>query len=138
MKQCCICKQNKELSEFPKNAAQPSGYAYECKECSHARTRALPSQSKERRLDRHLRRSYGITLDQYNERLRDQSSRCAICHVSSTLLREGLCVDHDHTTGLIRGLLCRNCNLAVGNMMDSATIAASAAAYLARHVAKLP
>ena len=79
-------------------------------------------------------RTFGITLPQYETKLREQSGLCAICNKHYTEFKEqALCIDHNHTTGKTRALLCRNCNLAVGNLLDSPTIAASAAAYLLRH-----
>ena len=42
-------------------------------------------------------------------------------------------VDHDHITGKVRGLLCSNCNLAVGNVLDSALVASKLASYLVKH-----
>lgn len=69
---------------------------------------------KDRR--RHLRRCYGITLEDYNDLYDQQEGRCAICKEEEK--REGwwLHVDHDHSTGEIRGLLCSVCNLALGHI----------------------
>ena len=72
----------------------------------------------------HLRLKYGITIAQYDELLRLQDGVCASCHKPETSLsRIGtlrrLSVDHDHVTGLVRGLLCCNCNRALGWLDDS-------------------
>lgn len=56
-----------------------------------------------------IRREYGITSQDYYSMLEDQNGLCAICEVNIT--DQKLCVDHNHKTGRIRGLLCRNCNL---------------------------
>ncbi len=54
---------------------------------------------------------YGITEEEYNTLLEKQNYQCAVCH---EIPEEWLCVDHDHITGKIRGLLCKSCNLLVG------------------------
>lgn len=48
-----------------------------------------------------------------------QDWHCAICRVSMNELEHGLMVDHDHDTGQVRGLLCRYCNLMLGNAFDN-------------------
>ena len=60
--------------------------------------------------DRNLRKRYGITLKQYNEMLKDQDYKCAICLKPHTKEAKGLQVDHCHVTGRVRGLLCCYCN----------------------------
>ena len=66
-----------------------------------------------------LKTKFGITLDQYNDMLKEQNYRCMVCNQVET--RRGnkggirsLAVDHCHTSGKIRGLLCGNCNVALG------------------------
>jgi len=67
-----------------------------------------------------LKRKYGITLKQYNKLLEEQDHKCLICGLPSTAIdkRTGqprqLAVDHDHSTNKVRGLLCSNCNTALG------------------------
>lgn len=79
---------------------------------------------------------YGLTLDQYAELLRKQRGVCAICGEPETLVRKGtlcqLTIDHDHTTGQVRGLLCNNCNRAIGLLKDSPEHLRTAAEYLER------
>ena len=74
---------------------------------------------------------YGLTTAQREEMYRAQSGRCAVCRGA----RESgdLKVDHDHATGVIRGLLCHACNVGLGHFMDSPSILTSAAWYLERH-----
>ena len=69
------------------------------------------------RQDYDLRRLYGISLEKYHEILEAQGGVCAICHTHPTKTR--LSVDHDHQTGVIRGLLCHRCNLGIGAFCDS-------------------
>ena len=77
----------------------------------------------------YLKRTYGLTPDAYDSMLIGQGGVCAGC---GSLPPEGknLFVDHNHTTGEVRGLLCNNCNRAVGNMHDDPNIAATLSEYL--------
>ena len=77
-----------------------------------------------------LKARYGITVEEYNVMLKNQEFRCAICGIHDDDLPDSLCVDHDHTTGEVRGLLCKPCNLALGSMRDNPLLLQKAAAYL--------
>jgi len=57
-----------------------------------------------------LLRTYGITLEQYEEAFRRQKGECAVCHRHQDNFKTLLCVDHDHHSNEIRGLLCTYCN----------------------------
>lgn len=76
-----------------------------------------------------LRRKYGLTLEQFISLRAQQSECCAIC---KNPLGEGhkVHVDHDHTTGAVRGILCNGCNMALGKFKDSAELLESAIRYL--------
>ena len=103
-----------------------------CKGCSHKRTNAWrrSNPSKMKAIDRKgkLRLKYNITVEEYNEMLALQEGVCAICGKEEK--RRPLSVDHCHTTGKIRGLLCSSCNLAVGLIGDSSIVAARIVRYL--------
>jgi len=72
-------------------------------------------------------RQYGISAAEYDALLKKQNGACAICRRRS---KERLCVDHCHLTGMIRGLLCRRCNLALGILKDDQGSLIAAVAYL--------
>lgn len=76
-----------------------------------------------------LRKLYGISLTQYTELFNKQDGHCAICKEISD---KTLSVDHDHRTGKVRGLLCHDCNRALGQFKDSILILESATEYLYR------
>jgi hypothetical protein len=78
----------------------------------------------------HLKRKFGLTLEQYDEMLAAQEGGCAIC---SDPPEEGktLHIDHDHATGLVRGLLCQRCNHALGLFREDDSLLQEAAAYVA-------
>lgn len=77
-----------------------------------------------------LKRKYGITLEHFNEMYTNQNGCCAICGDHTDAFSRSLHVDHCHTTGKIRGLLCVNCNTAIGKLKDDVSIVLKAAAYL--------
>jgi len=84
----------------------------------------------------HLRRKFGITLDDYDRRLAEQGGGCAVC---GNPPRDdiSLHVDHEHQTGRIRGLLCFRCNNALGDLGDDPDVLIRAASYVGP-VAKHP
>lgn len=60
--------------------------------------------------NKYLLKRFGITEDQYDELLRKQDGRCAVCKRTAGSFRARLSVDHDHKSGHVRGLLCVHCN----------------------------
>lgn len=81
--------------------------------------------------DGYLMRTYGITSAQYDEMLESQDGVCAICGQEEQVKTRGLSVDHCHTTGEIRGLLCSFCNMALGLIKDDTQSLINAVKYLA-------
>jgi hypothetical protein len=88
-------------------------------------------ETKERVKNRYMINRYGINLDRYNELLLEQGGVCAVCHIDKA---ERLHVDHDHNTGVVRGLLCGSCNRAIGLMKDDTDILNSAIEYLKNEI----
>lgn len=72
----------------------------------------------------------GMSLEQYESLLLAQNECCAICNVHKSNWNIPLCVDHDHATNKIRGLLCRSCNSALGLFGDNPINLRNAATYL--------
>ena len=73
---------------------------------------------------------YGITEEQFKDLAKRQGDACASCGVDATGLIHILCVDHDHYTNEIRGLLCHDCNTAAGWLSDDPIKAEKLAEYL--------
>jgi hypothetical protein len=73
----------------------------------------------------HLKRRYGITEAQFDEMVNQQGGLCAACKK-----RPATQVDHDHQTGRVRGILCLNCNAALGAFKDDPRIVWAAIEYL--------
>lgn len=84
-----------------------------------------------------LRHYYGIGIDDYNEMLAAQNGVCAICEKPEKAKVRGkvkpLSVDHSHTTGKVRALLCSSCNHLLGHAFESAEVLRAAALYLEQH-----
>jgi hypothetical protein len=81
-----------------------------------------------------LKRYYGITPEQYDAMLAQQNGLCALCQTPETDTRNRvLCVDHDHATKKVRGLLCNGCNRGLGFFQDKVTVLQTAIEYLMKH-----
>lgn len=84
-----------------------------------------------------LRRYYGLTLSEYTDKHLRQRGVCAICGKPETTVLHGkikpLSVDHDHTTGAIRDLLCHSCNHGLGHFFDNRDTLLAAVRYLDKH-----
>jgi len=86
--------------------------------------------------DGERKRKFGISPDRYAEMFNSQSGLCAICNQPETATRLGkvkaLAVDHCHNTGVIRGLLCADCNTGIGKLKENIDIFQSAIQYLTK------
>lgn len=125
MKKCNTCGFTKPYSAFNKRVQEKDGYNYKCRECM----RAYRQKWKRAEACCALRRKYGISLAEYEELAIKQGNACAICHVQATKEKR-LAVDHNHTTGEVRGLLCGPCNQALGLLADSPSRVSKALKYL--------
>lgn len=76
-----------------------------------------------------IKRKYGLTGEQYNILLQTQNGLCALCGTSP----RSLCVDHDHNTGRVRALLCKPCNVLLGQVENKPLLIEKMISYLATH-----
>src|ERR1035437_6937443 len=79
-----------------------------------------------------LRKSFGMSIEQYNDMFSTQAGRCAICGKHQSEMKSRIAVDHDHATGKVRQLLCTWCNARLATIENRA-FHDKAEAYLARH-----
>lgn len=124
MKKCTKCKSKKPLTDFYSSVNTKDNLHSWCKPCFRENTR-----------NDYLKRSFGIEIADYEAMLSMQDYGCAICgKKDDTLLRSGvykrLCVDHNHKTGKLRGILCENCNRGIGLFKDSQELLENAINYL--------
>jgi hypothetical protein len=80
--------------------------------------------------NKRLRNKYLLTFEEYQELFNKQQGKCAICGTHQDDLKSSLCVDHNHTTGKVRGLLCHKCNLLIGNANENTATLNNAMNYL--------
>ena len=121
-KNCPICGELKERSEFHKWKSRQDGLTAYCKKCTSKKTKSwrdqnpdkLPTLEQNRISSR--KRSCGISEKDYAQMLIDQDNQCAICKIQ---IGWEAAVDHCHDTNKVRGLLCRNCNLGLGGFKDN-------------------
>ena len=83
----------------------------------------------------HIRRKFGITPEDFHSMSEAQNDVCAICGKAEgeDNRRTKLTIDHNHDTGKIRGLLCHNCNTAIGLFKDDISNISNAIDYLRKH-----
>lgn len=105
-----------------------------CVECGKSKNRLERQTPEYKNARKHydLNRRYGLSKEEYNKLLDQFEHRCAICDVEASKLKKGLCVDHDHTTGKIRGLLCDRCNRGLGMFQDDIKMLQNATLYLSQ------
>ncbi|MCX5537705.1 endonuclease VII domain-containing protein [Streptomyces sp. NBC_00006] len=111
---CADCSESLPLSEFHRNGR--GGHLSRCRPCRAATRKAWRENNRVRQAA-HRRRfqlaRYGLTEDEYGAMLEEQGGVCAMCRETCSTGRQ-LAVDHDHVTGVVRGLLCQKCNRGLG------------------------
>lgn len=129
MKSCSTCGTDKPLTDYYKHPTGKDGYTATCKSCKRGYENR--NYDPHARRERTLKEGYGLTLADYDAMLVEQGSCCAICGTGDPGHNSGrFVVDHDHTTGDVRGLLCCSCNLMLGKAYDNVSILKSAINYL--------
>ena len=98
--------------------------------------RTFKNQQKKANHDRMVVKTYGLTPGEYDRLYAEQGGVCAICRRAKGKVKR-LAVDHDHETGLVRGLLCGPCNQLVGYFQNSPETFRRAAAYLDHAAARI-
>ncbi|MFG2001357.1 endonuclease VII domain-containing protein [Spirillospora sp. NPDC048911] len=128
MKYCPRCEETMPLEAFGRNRSQKSGLTAYCRPCHTAAMAEIKERTHGSERNYLLKRRYGITEQDVERMAAQQGDICVIC-----LSGAAKHVDHDHTTGKVRGLLCFSCNGALGQFGDNPCHMRAAAAYLERH-----
>lgn len=146
LKRCPRCEETKGVSSFSKNKTMKDGMQSQCKSCKkeihmehvakdpvrhQEKTKAYgakwwASLTPEKRKAYKLKHNYDLTIEEYNVMLKEQNNLCLIC--KEILIKP--VVDHCHTTGKVRGLLCGTCNSGIGMLKDDPEIVLRAYDYL--------
>jgi hypothetical protein len=148
MKKCTKCGTLKPFTEFSKDKYKQDGHRSACKECNkqdHIRRytndpdgcknrskeyrKKNPEKVKTSNRNTKLKRNYGITHDDYVAMIKNQSNKCACCSKET----DKLVVDHNHTTGQVRELLCNQCNTALGLLNEDVTVMQNMINYTRKH-----
>lgn len=133
-KVCPGCKESKPYSSFYANRTSKINCSAYCKVCANVMSKEYAKKNADKIQPKlagyALKRRYGITVADYEAQLSKQLNRCAICAVEACPTGRKFAVDHDHTTGAVRGLLCAGCNQGLGNFRDSLIILENAINYL--------
>lgn len=155
MKQCAHCKEMKSIDSFHKRNKSKDGAHPYCKVCTASKNKEWFSNNKEKHAatcalwysknkekanrkgtDWHYKSNYGISYEEFILLAGKQQNKCAIC--STTLVFTGrgttrAVMDHCHTTGDIRGILCSNCNQGIGLLKENIGILKSSILYLEKY-----
>ena len=112
-KTCTRCKHEKEITEFHKSKSQQDGRTYVCKPCCR---------------DQQMQIKFGMSKEDYDIMFAKQGGLCAICSHPPT--KKYFSVDHNHTTGNVRALLCNNCNAMIGLAKEKTETLQNAISYI--------
>jgi hypothetical protein len=94
---------------------------------------AHPEQRREYVRASQTKRRYGLTREQHRALYAAQNGCCAICKIEETKLKRRLCIDHDHKTNKVRGLICHPCNVIIGHAGEKTETLIETILYLERH-----
>lgn len=152
-RQCKVCRFDKPITEFgisssytSKSGERRQYRSWACRSCKaldegerrrrypdtyRLRDRARSPMQRSRQPSRFTK--FGITKEQYEAIEQDQKGLCLICGVEPIGRHTRLSIDHNHATGLFRGLICGNCNAGMGFFYDDPELLKKAARYLRSH-----
>jgi len=132
-KTCTKCLLTKDVSEFYKRVRSSDGLHNWCKDCCklHAKGKTATGRKKASHRRSHLKLVYAMDEQTYTRLFAKQEGKCAICKAEGELL-----IDHDHSDGHVRELLCRKCNTGLGFFYDDEMLLLAAAWYVYNHRSK--
>lgn len=154
MKKCNVCKEIKSLDYFYiQRINKKTGtitYQYFCKQCNAKKSsdhykktfhgndaekwkekrknRRQTKQSKDWYVRYRLQTRFGLTVEEFNEKKKEQNNKCYLCNRKNS--KKELCIDHNHNTGKIRKLLCHRCNTTLGLVDENITLLKNMIIYL--------
>lgn len=135
---CSKCSLFLPWVAFNINSKGKNGRKSICRKCTQKASKELLDKRKienpeflvERNRKKMLKSNYGLSLEDYEELLKNQKFKCAICSTKENKVSENMFVDHCHKTGVVRGLLCYHCNTLLGMAKDSTDTLKRAVDYL--------
>lgn len=163
MKLCTGCNTEKEFLAFSRNKRKADNCAIWCKDChkKYQSRPEIKDRMKQKNLqwrETHkdnlsenrkryyatpkgkltafkwaVQKRYGIPFEQYEQIFLEQKGCCAICNRHESNFSKRLATDHEHSTGIVRGLLCQFCNTSLGGFDDREDLLLAAVEYLKKH-----
>ena len=133
-KVCYTCEEEKPVDEFGANNQNKDGKCGSCRTCMNLKKKKdhhkslSTKEGRDKHYDKHLRKYYDITIDDFYNMQNEQEGVCKICGGVDASCR--LSIDHCHTTGEVRGLLCGPCNKGIGLLKDNVGLLKQAIVYL--------
>lgn len=136
-KTCNKCGETKILSSFYQRKDRGT-YLGKCEQCvaAHLKTWRLanPGKTEASKRKSWLKKTYGVDLEWYEGMLMEQGGCCAICGTQEVYKNHSyFCIDHNHDTGTVRGLLCSDCNVGIARLGENPETIRKAAQYLEAH-----
>ncbi len=129
---CKKCGKEKPLGNFYDGRASCKNCIIESHE-EYRKSKPLNKSSKEQNRKQMLKSNYNLSVKEYEKLFFEQGGKCTICGTPQSELKKNLCVDHDHKTGKVRGLLCVLCNQGLGSFKDNQSNIENALYYLILH-----
>lgn len=142
---CKTCRSEYQKTYYRNNLDKFNGYKARARnETLEERNVRIQKRKEEAPIKRerakwgsHIRKTLGIDPQEYEKLFALQDGKCSICSTETPGgNRKRFCIDHCHTTGAIRGLLCVSCNSGLGYFKDKIDMLERAAKYLARYPVK--
>lgn len=117
-KTCAKCQETKALDDFHRQPSGPKGRHSYCKPCANklARESKMRNYTPEQKRRWHMKARYGVSASEVDAMVSTQEGKCPLC--DRPLEGKRPCVDHDHNTGRVRGVLCHRCNIRLGGWDD--------------------
>jgi hypothetical protein len=138
-RECNVCKETLPIINFPfdhpnHDTGVEGHRRHHCHKCISASRSPPTSEQQIKRREKRLKDNYNLTLKEYDDMFKSQEGKCKTCRVDISGKSHSN-IDHCHTTKKVRGLLCPNCNKALGMVGDNVAILQALIEYLQEHSA---
>ena len=122
------------MTSFHASKAEKSGRVSRCKQCTKNRVLSEDAKTNKKIYNRARSRRYfsGFFPEEFDEKLKNQGNKCAICKTSKPT-SVGWHADHDHNTGQKRGILCQKCNMGIGLLGENIQVLEQAIMYIKKY-----
>jgi 5-methylcytosine-specific restriction endonuclease McrA len=150
-KVCTKCKELKPLTDYQNHKLMKDGKRNDCRTCHNQQTSqwikdnpearkayAQSERCKTGQRNSRYKKLYKITVEEYDQKMLEQKGICAICPKHQSESKKKFAVDHNHKTNQVRGLLCDNCNRALGYFQDNPDLLDSGSVYLRSYSRPIP